>query len=126
MLVLVVMPLNEKLPIKEEADAAHPDGGHEHQDHVDIGKVAHEQAWDEDGEDDYDSSHRRRAGLLHLAFEAEVADGLADLPLLEPVDDGLPEEEGAHHCDGERDAGAERNVVHQVMSREVAVGKVLK
>ena len=109
--------------VVEEADAAHPGGGHQHQDHVDVGQVAEQQAWDEDAEYYDEAAHGGGADLFHLPFEAEVAHHLADLHSLQAPDDAVAEDQGDEQGHGQRHAGAERHVVHEPQAGEVEIGR---
>ena len=112
--------------IVEETDDSHPEGGHYHQNHIDIPEIAHQQARNQYGEYYYQAAHGGSAGLLHLSLQSEIADGLAYLAALQPVDDHASEDECRQHGQRKRYAGAERDVVHQVVPREVGAGKLLK
>ena len=72
--------------IIQETDGSHPEGGHYHQDHVDVGEVAQQKARHKNGEDYYYTSHSGGALFLYLAFQAEVADHLSYLHLLQAMD----------------------------------------
>ena len=111
--------------VVERPDGAHPDGGHEHQDHVYIAQIAQQQAGQEYGENDDDAPHGGCAALLHLAFEAEIAHLLANLHLLEASDDGAAQSHGQNQRKGECDACAKRDEVHQMPPREICRLEIL-
>ena len=67
-------------------------------------------------EDDY-STHSRSSLFLHLTFKTEVADGLADLLLLQPADDASSREDGYQKGEAERCDGPERQIAEQALSR---------
>ena len=102
-----------------EADGAAPDGGADQQQGVDAVEAADQQGGAQHSGDDDQAAHRGGAFLLHLAFQAEVADLLADLQALQFADDGAAGEEGDQHADHGREHGAEGEVVEQTCSGDV-------
>ena len=95
-----------------ESDSAAPESGEYQQLRINIGQVAEEQCRYADGKQDDDSSHCRSAFLLHLPLQSEVADCLADLLFLEPMDDlASCEERNQHGCHARKHC-PERQIAH--------------
>ena len=107
--------------VVREAYASAPHGGEKEQLHVDVAEVADQQGAHQQRCDDDDAAHGRGALFLHLAFQAEVAYGLADLGLLQAADDGSAGEECEEHAYHHGRYGPERQERHQVVAREVDV-----
>ena len=112
--------------IVEKSEGAEPESRHDHEQHVDVGEVSHEQARHEDGKNDYDSAHCGSASFLHLSLESEVAHDLTDLHELQPVDYTAPEHNGDEEREQQGGSGAEGDVVHQPRTGEVGLLKVFK
>ncbi len=104
--------------VVEETYRAEPHRCEQHEQHVDVGEVAHQQAGYKYGEDDNDTAHCRCAGLCHLAGEVEVADNLANLHFLQAVYHAAAYEDGKQERDHKGGARAESDVVHQPYARE--------
>ena len=86
--------------VVRKAHSPAPEGGEKQELYVDAGQIAEQQHRHDNGEQNDDSAHRRRTLLLHLALEAEVADCLPDLLLLQPAYDSSSREKGYEHgCD---------------------------
>ena len=102
-----------------EADGAAPERGADEQQGVDAVKPADQQGGAQQRGDDDQAAHRGRALLLHLSFQAEVADLFADLRTLQLADDGAAGEEGDQHADHGREHGAEGEVVEQTCAGDV-------
>ena len=104
-----------------EAQSAEPHGGHQHQNHVDVGEVAHQQAGEHRGHYYYDATHGGGAGFLHLPLEVEVAHNLSYLHPLQPVDNLASEHHGDEQRHEQGHSGAEGEVVHQSRAGDVGV-----
>ena len=112
--------------VVEEAYCSHPESGHKHEDHVDVGQIAEQQARHEDGKDDDHTSHCRGARFFHLPLQPEIPHHLAHLHPLQAVDYVASEYQGYQHREGEGGSGTERYVSHQMGSREVYPVDILK
>ena len=107
------------LEVIEKSDGTQQDGGDNHQLHVDVRQVAEQEAWNKDGNDDDDTAHRRRPFLAHLSLQAEVAHRLADLQVLQPVDDAPPDGCRDEQRQNQRHPRAERDVFEHPRARQV-------
>ena len=100
-----------------ESYAAAPDRGDELEYGVDAVQPAYQECAHQHGKDDDDPAHRGGAFLLHLAFEAEVADFFS---YLMPAEHGyylLPYEECYEHAYYGGEHGPERQVAEQSHAR---------
>ena len=84
-----------------ETDSAAPYSGENQQLSIYVGQVAEKQGGHQDGKQDDDTAHSRGALLLHLTFESEIANRLANLLFLKPSDDSPSGEERYQHCRNE-------------------------
>ena len=122
----VLVVVLEFLVVVEEADGAQPQRRQQHQQHVRVGEVGHQQAGDDDGEDDDDAAHGGCAFLLFLVLETEVAHNLAHLMLLQHVDDTAAEDDGDEHGQHECGARAHGHVFHEAASGHALAEEVMK
>ncbi len=109
----VLVVLLYLLVVVEKSERAEPQCGEQHQQHVDIRQVAHQQTGDDDGDDDDDAAHGGCAGLLGLALEVEVAHDLAHLHQLQAVDDTTAHKYRDKHGQHEGQPAAHGHVAHQ-------------
>ena len=70
-----------------KTESTAPDGGNDHEQHVNVVELAQQQARHQDGNDDDDTAHRGSTLLLQLALKPQVAHNLAHLHELKAVDD---------------------------------------
>ena len=109
---VLVVTMNLQIVVKE-TERAEPYRGHEHQSHVDVAQIAHEQTRHKNRHDYYDATHGGGAFFRHLALKAKIADYLAHLHQLQTVYYPAPEHCGYNQRQHESRAGTERDVVHE-------------
>ena len=107
--------------VVQSADQPQPDGRDQHQLHVNVVQLAQQQRRDEDGDEDDHAAHRRRAPLLELPLEPQVADLLADLLAAQEVDDPPPEDDDDEQRKDHRRRRAERNILEHTRARDVII-----
>ena len=113
--------LGEFFVVVEEAERTEPQSRHEHQEHVDVRQVAHEQAGHDDGEDYDYTAHGGSAGFLGLALEVEIAHNLTHLHQLQALDNAFSHENRQEHGKDKCHARTERKVGHQTCAGHVEV-----
>ena len=80
--------------VVQKAERTEPDGRNNHQLHIDIVQSANEQYGNQDGQQNKDSAHRRRAALGELPLKAQIAYLLTYLVTLQHTDNRATKEDG--------------------------------
>src|SRR5690606_26432974 len=97
--------------VVEKPDEPEPAGGYHEQNHVDVIKLCQQQGRNEDGSDDYQSSHGGRTLLLNLSFEPKIADIFANLLAAEEGDQVFTKRYRNQQRDGCRQTCTERYIL---------------
>ena len=105
--------------VVQEAQQPQPDGRNDHQLNVDVVQPAEQQHGNQHGQKDHHAAHGGRAPFLELAFEAEVADLLADLTALHEADDPLSEGDRNEQRQDDGQRRAERDVLEHARTGQV-------
>ncbi len=122
----VFVVLAQLLVVVEKTQRAQPQGGKEHQQHVHVGEIAHQQAGQHYGHYDDDAAHGGGAGLLGLALEVEVAHNLAHLHQLQALDDAAADKYCYHHRQHKGQPRAEGHVAHQSGAGHAGLAEYVK
>lgn len=103
-----------------------PNGTDQHQDDIDVLQFAEKKGRYQNGENDDDPPHRRRAPLAVLSLQIKIANGLPDLHLLQPADDLFTGENSDQQRENRSHRRAEHHKLKHPRSGNIQLIQIVK